>query len=111
MTILILINASILFLLSLIHFYWVFGGKWGIESSIPDKHKTRYFNPKNEKRNKITTLLIAFGLFILAIIISSNYFLPDRKWIIIGTRIIGIIFILRAIGDFNLFGIFKKKIK
>lgn len=109
MSILIFINIIILLLLSAIHFYWVFGGKWGVESSIPDKLKTIYFNPKNEKRNQIATIIVAFGLIAVATIIGLNHITSYRYWTIIGTRIIGIIFIVRAIGDFNMFGIFKKK--
>jgi len=108
MNILISINTCILLTLSLLHFYWVFNGKWGIESAIPDTFRANYFNPKNKNKNKVATLIVAFGLIFFAVIISSNYFVSGNNWAIIGTPIVAVIFILRAIGDFNVFGIFKK---
>lgn len=111
-SILILINVSILVILSLIHFYWAFGGKSGVEGTIPERFKESFFNPENSVKNTIATLVVAFGLLVLAFIVSSNYldleYIIEASWTTIGTRAIGIVFLLRAIGDFNILGLFKK---
>ncbi len=113
--ILIIWNTVVLLLLSAIHFYWVFGGKKWVNNAIPENYKTVYFNPKNKLKNTIATIFVAFGLIGISLITLSNYFtvltyLPDN-WIIRLTQIVAVIFSLRAIGDFNNFGLFKKKSK
>ncbi len=106
------IIAIILFLiflfLSSIHFYWGLGGRWGSGAVIPTKDD----HVKVMMPGVMPTLIVAFGLlgfgfFILAQagIISVN--LPQwlnryGLWFIAG------LFILRAIGDFNYVGFFKK---
>ncbi len=95
--------------LSSIHFYWVLGGKWGSGAVIPTKDDSQAaMNP-----GIIATLIVAFGLLgfgILPLIISGaiDFQLPrwlekSALWIIAG------IFLLRAIGDFNYVGFFKKR--
>lgn len=95
--------------ISLIHFYWAFGGKWGGDSVIPTNKdgNTFLFNP-----GILATIIVAFGLlgFGIFILIKSGliiYQLPDLIDNY-GLWIIAIIFLLRAIGDFNYVGFFKK---
>ncbi len=112
-TFLTFINTMILLFISGLHFYWAFGGKWGIQHTIPEKFKADFFNEKNRTKMNVATLIVAIGLLMLSIITLSNYanlfsFLPHHM-IIIFTRIIGGIFLLRGIGDFNMFGLFRKK--
>ena len=110
---LILCNTSILVVLALFHFYWAAGGKWGIEYTIPDKFKMGYFQARNKPFVTAATLGVAMGLLFASLIVSSNYLnttvLIPHSWTLWGTRMIGIIFILRAIGDFKICGIFKEK--
>lgn len=117
--ILILILILILFTISLLHFYWAFGGKWGIEKSVPSKEDgTLLFVP-----TPFQCALVGFGfilmiVFIFSKIIHSIYssiselenpaaFLPSWMYDY-GFWVIGGIFILRVIGDFNYIGVFKK---
>lgn len=118
-SILILILISILFTISLLHFYWAFGGKWGLEKSVPSKEDgTLLFLP-----TPFQCAFVGFGFilmigFIFSKIIYSIYysiselenpaaFLPIWMYDY-GFWILGGIFILRAIGDFNYVGFFKK---
>ncbi len=105
-------TSTILILISLLHFYWVFGGKWGIEYAIPDKFKVHYFNEKNQLLIQVATIIVALGLLLFAFIIAINFyespFKIESSIIRTLTLIIAIIFTLRAIGDFNMFGLFKK---
>ena len=90
------------------HFYWLFGGKWGLEKVIPTKN-----NQMNTPSiPKFATLIVAVVLLLfgLAYLVKSrllNFEIPN--WIIYyGYWIIPSIFMLRAIGDFKYVGIFKK---
>jgi hypothetical protein len=94
--------------LSLIHFYWLLGGTWGIEKAIPtDENGHPVLNP-----SKIATITVALALFSFTLFyLSKGNILTISFYIWIQTYggwIISGIFILRAIGDFRYIGFFKK---
>ncbi|MBW3466637.1 DUF3995 domain-containing protein [Arthrospiribacter ruber] len=107
------IIASILFaiflILSSIHFYWVFGGKWGGDAVLPtkDDDSTKVLTP-----SILPSLIVALGLLgigLLVLIISGIISLDIPHWLNnYGLWVISGIFLLRAIGDFNYVGFFKK---
>ena len=104
--------ATLLFIiflfLSCLHTYWAAGGGWGSDAVFPTKENGLPL----KMPGKIPTLIVAFGL----LCIGSFYLIKGGilhislpiwvnnygLWIISGT------FILRAIGDFNFVGFFKK---
>jgi len=110
--ILVFINVTIFLVLSLLHFYWAFGGTWAIEYTLPDKFKDLYLQEENKLKIFISTIVVGLGLLAFSLITAANSIdftaLFPQRWTIVLTRIIGVIFLLRAIGDFNLFGIFKQ---
>jgi len=61
-----LLVVSVLFLISIIHFYWAFGGRWGAEVALPLKKGSQepVFVPR-----KIGTLLVAFLLVVAAFLL------------------------------------------
>jgi len=94
--------------ISAIHFYWAFGGTWGSDSVLPTKEN----NVKALNPSILSTLIVALGVlfFGLFIIVKSGlleFNLPNwlNKY---GLWVIASIFIIRAIGDFNYVGFFKK---
>ncbi len=105
LSILLLIIFSIL---SGLHFYWLFGGVWGLSKSIPTKNNKELVL----KISKVATLIVAIVLGLVGLLYFSklefinfhytHWMLDYSYWII------PIIFILRAVGDFNYVGIFKK---
>lgn len=108
MHLLALTNASIFAALSAIHFYWMFGGKWGLMQAIPssENEEKPLFTP-----GPMACLAVALGLLGFAFyhVSLSIGFLPGvaqgaTKWVI--WAIAGI-FLLRAIGDFRYVGFFK----
>lgn len=112
--ILTLVTVTLLFLISILHFYWAFGGTWGIKAAIPERLEETYFDQKNQLLIKIATLTVAIGLLIFIYIILSSTYLTSNQiipttWFAKLTTAIGILFSIRAIGDFNMFGIFKKR--
>ncbi|VAW27702.1 hypothetical protein MNBD_BACTEROID06-1065 [hydrothermal vent metagenome] len=107
-TILSLILFLIFSALGGFHFYWLFGGIWGLEKVIPSK---------NNKASTLTipkfaTLLVGLGLTLFGLIYLVkpgliNIQIPN--WATnYGFWVIPSIFIIRAIGDFNYVGFFKK---
>ncbi len=106
------IIAALLFLiflfLSLVHLYWVFGGKWGTEGVYPTPDVQT--PPKNP--GIVPTLIVAIGLFgfgvfyliKVKIIIAELPFWLEKYglWFLLA------IFAVRTIGDFKYVGFFKK---
>ena len=106
-------NVIIFVLISMLHFYWAFGGNWGIRAAIPEKYLDSFFHPANKMKNSIATIIVAIGLLLFAFItfLNTNFIalpLPD-SYIHYTTGIIGSIFFIRGIGDGNMFGLFKKR--
>jgi len=112
---LVISNTAVLLLLAMVHFYWLVGGEKWVNKVIPEKYKTIYFDPKNKVLISAATLCVALSLIGLSLVVLSSYyriltFLTDHL-IIRLTQVIAFIFLIRAIGDFNDFGLFKKKSK
>ena len=105
--------AIILFLIFLfissIHFYWAFGGEWRSDVVLPTKgdNTTKVLNP-----TILSTLIVAFGLlgFGFFILVISGLITFDTPLLLskYGLWLIASIFTLRAVGDFNYVGFFKK---
>lgn len=102
----------IFFLISMLHFYWVLGGKWALSGAIPDVMKD---SPKANPSGtgfKIATLVVALGLLAFSYLFylrASFEASPTfNTKLIYGTYIIIAIFSIRAIGEFNYVGFFKK---
>lgn len=110
-TIIAILLFCIFLFLSGIHIYWAFDGKWGSGAVLPTKNE----NDKVIIPGIFPTLLVAFGLLLFGIIALISVIELDfaiHSWIVFlqkkGLWIIIAIFILRAIGDFNYVGYFKK---
>lgn len=92
-----------------IHFYWAFGGSWGVEATFPILDN----GPKDFKPPLVATIIVGLGLwsmalFYLLILLSFHSIIFDSsskyvQWIIPS------IFTLRAIGDFKYIGLFKTR--
>jgi hypothetical protein len=102
------LNAFIFFALALLHFYWAAGGRWGVKAAVPSLVSgDSIFSPSTS-----ASVIVGLGLCLMAVIhlgninlFSLNAGFPMLRY---GTIAIGIIFLLRAIGDFKWIGLFKK---
>uniref|UniRef100_UPI0040491472 DUF3995 domain-containing protein n=1 Tax=Flavobacterium sp. TaxID=239 RepID=UPI0040491472 len=103
-----LILLVIFISLGFIHFYWLLGGKWGLDKALPTKEVgEKAIEPPKIATVIVGVVLISFGLIYLIKTGLINFQVPN--WITTyGSWIIPSIFILRAIGDFKYVGIFKK---
>lgn len=103
-----LINFLIFLTLSGIHFYWLLGGRWALNVAVPTDSNERYlFRP-----GRFATLVVAIGLLSFGLInlVFGQWIMLDIKlehlhYAIIG---IGVIFLLRVIGDFKYIGMGKR---
>ena len=104
----ILFNLSIFIALTSIHFFWLLGGSVGMKYAFPynSKSKKRFYHPGKFGLFIKTIILAAMAWFCLAQTGSFNFMLNDEtiRW---GNRVTGIIFILRAIGNFRYVGFTK----
>ena len=103
-----LLNTFVFMTLSFIHIYWAFGGRWGKALSVPTVGSgQKLFVPGVR-----ATLTVAVGLMIFAGTNLCIRIWPDSGinplYIRYGILVIGFIFLLRAIGDFNYVGLMKK---
>ena len=98
----------ILAILGLVHFYWMFGGEWGLDNALPTKENgERVLHPRKVDTGVVGMGLLLFGAFYLIKSAMVVVNIPD--WILkFGSWVIPVIFILRAIGDFRYAGFFKK---
>jgi hypothetical protein len=90
------------------HFYWFLGGIWGIEKVIPSKDNVAIVLTIPKFATLIVGLvLVLFGLMYLIKSGLINVSIPI--WLTnYGYWVVPSIFILRAIGEFNYVGFFKK---
>ena len=103
-----IILSLILFGLGIIHFNWLFGGKFGFAESLPtNENGERVLNPKKIDSALVGLGLTAFGLFYILQSDLTPYNVSE--WITeYAGWIIPAIFLLRAIGEFKYIGFFKR---
>lgn len=110
MKLLAIVMAICLFAVAAIHIYWAFGGRKGIANAIPQIDGERAFTP-----GSLVTLIVAAGLTFFAVLslsLSGVISVPSGIASYLPTVgfIIAAVFVLRAVGDFNLVG-FSKRVK
>jgi hypothetical protein len=109
-TILAALNALILLAISFLHFYWMFGGKWGFAQSLPTNAQgERLISPGAVACGVAAMSLL--GVTSLFIHGSGLPFLSFSETILRGGMgFLAVVFLLRAIGYFK-FESFTKSIK
>lgn len=94
--------------LSLIHLYWLFGGRVGLLAAIPEIDDQPVFQP-----SALAALVVAIGLALCALLIAATAgvcTLPLSQTVLAWlTRALAVVLLLlRAIGDFRLVGFCKR---
>jgi hypothetical protein len=108
MTSLALGNSVAFFLLGALHFYWAVGGKWATDVVVPvNSTGEKLFNT-----SALSCVIVGSGLWLFAFVnvvnarlIFVNTTLPLIHY---ATLAMGIVFLVRFVGDFKWVGIFKK---
>jgi Protein of unknown function (DUF3995) len=100
--------SSIFAFLGGIHFYWGMGGNWGKADAIP----TTQAGESAMSPGIVATFVVGFGLLAMGGVVAIKaglLALGLPTWVPnVGIWVIAAIFCLRAIGDFNYVGFFKK---
>lgn len=102
-----LLSIVILMAIALLHCYWAMGGSWGKSAAIPSRDGKPLLDPTPYSTFFIAICLTAAagviamraGLAPSAALGSAPYFMT---WVLV------MIFAIRAIGDFNYVGFFKR---
>lgn len=93
--------------LSLVHIYWLFGGRGGRLAAIPEIDGKPVFQP-----SALVMLMVAIGLALCAVVIAGTagmLALPLPQTVLAWlARALAVVLLLRAIGDFRLVGFFKR---
>jgi Protein of unknown function (DUF3995) len=102
-----IVLAIMLLLLAGIHLYWAAGGLIGRGHAIPEVHGQPVFKP-----SRLSTVAVAFALIsaaFVAMLRGFSFCSSIPSWLTHWASItIGIVFSIRAIGDFHLIGFFKR---
>jgi hypothetical protein len=106
MRLLALLVGSILTLLAALHLYWALGGRWSLGAAVPELDGRATIRPGPLACSAVAALLLAAALLLLGR--GGVVSLPLPRWLVIaGTWTVGLVFVLRAIGDFRFFGLFR----
>jgi hypothetical protein len=92
--------------LSGLHWYWVFSGVGGLTGFVPEIEGRRAFEP-----GKVGTAAVAVLLLVAAAICASQaelFGVPRLPIARVGVWVLLVVFAMRAIGEFNLVGLFKR---
>ncbi|MFC5703443.1 DUF3995 domain-containing protein [Cohnella faecalis] len=101
-------GAAILFAVSILHFYWAFGGRWGGRAAIPEKAAGEaVFVPRAPETAAVAVLVAFVGLLLLAQGGLLDAYTPNgfTYW---SAVVCGSGFALRAIGEFKYVGFLKR---
>ena len=97
------LNTSIFIIISIFHFYWAFGGKFGSKAVIPEISGKTVFQPP-----VLATIIVALAMLVGAWLSWKPNLNNHAIIFIYGNLAIGIVMLIRAVGDFKYVGFFKK---
>jgi len=105
-----ILESTVFFVLSLVHFNWVVGGKFGFAKALPTNvNGERVLNPQKKDSLIVALGLLLFALYYLQVGVVGLHLIAGPQWLLtfLGWGI-PLVFFLRIIGDFKYIGIFKK---
>jgi len=97
--------AVIMLIVSLFHFYWAFGGEYGLQSAGPVMEEGAEFKPPAAVIFVVACLLAGLAVLSLQLVWTWQ---PVKEYIAYVGYLISFVFIVRSIGDFKYVGFFKK---
>jgi len=92
--------------LLLLHAYWALGGRWGSAYTVPTINGRRSFDPSPLGTWVVCGLL---GLAVIIVMGKSGWIAPGPLPVLfdVGVWGLGLVFVLRAVGNLRTFGFFK----
>ena len=100
--------AIVFALLSALHIYWAFGGRFGAIAALPERDGSPLFRPGLASTLVVAGLLASAALLVLAHAgRGPGVHLPP--WMVtLGVPVIAVVMLARSVGDFRYIGFFKK---
>jgi hypothetical protein len=99
--------VAVLTALGLLHVFWALGGRLGAAAAVPEVADRPAFRP-----SRTGTLLVAVALLVAASLVASTARLLPNACLLPfarpSTRVLGVLFLARSVGDFRLVGFFKR---
>jgi len=102
------ITILVLIIMGLFHFYWAFGGKVGLDKALPTKDGIKLLNPSKALTFFVGVVLIVFAYIAYALQFYDFTVNENQNFYLYSGIFLSTIFTLRAIGEFNAVGFFKK---
>jgi len=97
--------ATTLLSASIIHFYWAWGGAFGLSSAIPKIVGSKDFKPPTWATFLVAMLLLSLAFLSILLSWSDQIVIP---YISLVGYLVSAVFIIRSIGDFKYVGFLKK---
>jgi len=98
------ITIILLIAIAFIHFYWAVGGTWAIDKALPtDAQGNKLLDPPAPLSALVGLVILGFAFIAYKLLMGCS-----EDYVVYSGWMIGSIFILRVIGDFNMVGVFKK---
>ncbi len=97
-----------LIIMGLFHFYWAFGGKIGLDKALPTKDGKLLLKPSKSLTILVGIVLNSFAYIAYALQFYDFTVNENRNFYLYSGIFLSTIFIIRAIGEFNAVGFFKK---
>ncbi len=94
--------------LSMLHFYWAFGGKLGVDKAIPEINGKPAMEPGALITAAVAVALLGFAVIAYLLGFADLTSAPYGNYVVYSGWLLAGVFALRAIGDFNVVGFFKK---
>ncbi len=103
-------GAAVLGVAALWHFYWLTGGRAGLDVAVPSRASGEpTFKPSNAATLGAAALIsLLAALYAYEGAQGMSGMASGATWEIVALGLAGLGFLLRAIGDFNYVGFFKK---
>lgn len=108
MNIIVIITIIALIIMGLFHFYWVVGGKIGLDKALPTKDGKLLLNPGKILTTIVGISLVGFGYIAYVLQFNDLSTMQYAHYYINIGWMLSAIFIIRSIGEFNTVGFFKK---
>ena len=106
--VLLLLGAAILSIAALWHVYWVIGGKRGMQQAIPESDGQALFSPTPTQTLIAGAVIAAAATLYAAAGLDWPLAAVPQTWVGVAVGAAGLIFVARAIGDFNHVGVFNR---
>jgi hypothetical protein len=101
-------TVIVLIMIGVFHFYWSFGGLIGLDKALPTKDGKLLLSPSKPLTFFVGIVLIIFAYIAYSLQFHDFTIIESSNVYKYSGLFLSIIFILRAIGEFNAVGFFKK---